>query len=149
MRELVLDRERKPFGEESRDQLVLELSVAQKVNFASSQNGVSVLKNVVLQNLSDEPLENITLELTCSPGLIRPKNWSVDRLAPGQRQELRDLETPLDTVILGGLNEAEWEELQFVVKHGDTRSYRAPLLLVPVKISRKSAQSEFVAVEHT
>ncbi|MEN9063101.1 hypothetical protein [Ponticoccus litoralis] len=107
-------------GEEARDQLVLELSVAQKVNFASSQNGVSVLKSVVLENLSDEPLENITLELTCSPGLIRPKNWTVDRLAPGQRQELRDLETPLDTVILGGLNEAEWGELQFVVKHGET-----------------------------
>ncbi|MBE9640669.1 DUF3320 domain-containing protein [Salipiger pacificus] len=107
-------------GEELRDQLVLELSVAQKVNFASSQNGVSVLKNVVLQNLSDAPLENISLELTCSPGLIRPKCWTVDRLAPGQRQELRDLETPLDTVILGGLNEAEWGELQFVVKHDET-----------------------------
>lgn len=106
-------------GEEARDQFVLELSVAQKVNFASSQNGVSVLKNVVLKNHTDKPLENIILELTCSPGLIRPKNWTVDRLAPGQRQELRDLETPLDTVILGGLNEAEWGELQFVVKHGE------------------------------
>ncbi|WP_414898529.1 hypothetical protein [Rhodovulum sp. YEN HP10] len=106
-------------GEGSRDQLVLELSVAQKVNFASSQNGVSVLKSVVLQNLSDAPLENVTLELTCSPGLIRLKTWAVDRLAPGQRQELGNLETPLDTVILGGINEAEWGELQFVVKHGE------------------------------
>lgn len=107
-------------GEKTQDKLVLELSVAQKVNFASSQNGVSVLKTLLLQNLSKAPLENLTVELTCNPGLIRPKIWAVDRLAPEQKLELRDLETPLDTMILGGLNEAEWGELQFVVRQGDT-----------------------------
>ncbi|MGH1370060.1 MAG: DUF4011 domain-containing protein [Maritimibacter sp.] len=30
----------------------------------------------------------------------------------------------------------------------DTRSYRAPLLLIPVKISRRSAQSEFIIEHH-
>lgn len=111
-------------GDDTQHELVLGLSVAGKVNFASSQNGVSVLKKVLLQNLSEEPIENLRVELTCSPGLIRPKSWTLDRLAPGQQQELRDLETPLDTVILGGLNEAEWGELQFVVRHGDDELLR-------------------------
>ncbi len=104
---------------DARERLVLELSVAEKVNFASSQNGVPVLKKVSLQNPSQEPLENITVELTCSPGLIRPRKWTLDRLAPEQQQELRDLETPLDTIILGGLNEAERGDLRFVVRQGD------------------------------
>ncbi|WP_254604308.1 DUF4011 domain-containing protein [Leisingera sp. ANG59] len=30
----------------------------------------------------------------------------------------------------------------------DTRSYRAPLLLIPVKISRRSAQSDFIIEHH-
>ncbi|WP_341485681.1 DUF3320 domain-containing protein [Thioclava sp. GXIMD4215] len=102
--------------EHTRGQVALELDVAQKVNFASSQNGVSVLKKVALQNLTDVPLEKLTLELSCSPGLIRPKIWTVDRLMPGQNQQLPDLETPLDTQLLGGLNEAERGELRFVVK---------------------------------
>ncbi|WP_460272146.1 DUF3320 domain-containing protein [Celeribacter sp. ULVN23_4] len=38
--------------------------------------------------------------------------------------------------------------LRWKKSEGDTRSYRAPLLLVPVKISRKSAQSEFVIEHH-
>ena len=38
--------------------------------------------------------------------------------------------------------------LRWKKSEGDTRTYRAPLLLVPVKISRKSAQSEFVIEHH-
>lgn len=38
--------------------------------------------------------------------------------------------------------------LRWKKSEGETRSYRAPLLLVPVKISRKSAQSEFVIAHH-
>ncbi|ODM48656.1 DNA helicase [Ruegeria sp. PBVC088] len=107
-------------GKESPGDLILELTVARKVNFASSQNGVSILKKVQLQNLSDTPLDNITLDLTCMPGLIRSKSWTLDRLVPGQRQDLHDLETPLDTSLLGGLNEAELGDLHFLVRQGDT-----------------------------
>lgn len=104
---------------ETKDKVSIEVISAQKVNFASSQNGVSVLQKIVLENLSDQPLEDVTVELTCSPNLIRPKSWKLDRLAAGQKQPLLDLETPLDTKILGGLNEAEWGELQLTVRHGD------------------------------
>ena len=38
--------------------------------------------------------------------------------------------------------------LRWKKSEGDTRSYRAPLLLVPVKISRRSAQSDFVLEHH-
>ncbi|MGY9047920.1 MAG: DUF4011 domain-containing protein [Rhodobacterales bacterium] len=38
--------------------------------------------------------------------------------------------------------------LRWKKTEGDTRSYRAPLLLIPVKLERKSAQSEFKIVHH-
>ncbi|MBN8194684.1 hypothetical protein JI667_21540, partial [Bacillus sp. NTK074B] len=56
--------------------LVLELSIAKKVNFASSQNGVSVLKKLLLKNQFEAPLEKLTVELSSRPGLIRPKSWT-------------------------------------------------------------------------
>lgn len=106
-------------GSEKLEKISTEVISVQKVNFASSQNGVSVLKKISLENLTDAPLENIAVELICSPGLIRPKSWTVDRLAPGQQQDLRDLETPLDTQILGGLNEAERGHFKLSVRQGD------------------------------
>ncbi|WP_372603310.1 DUF4011 domain-containing protein, partial [Actibacterium sp.] len=94
----------------------LEASVAGKVNFASSQNGVSIIKKLVLTNNGDEPLENIVVEAECVPGLIRPKTWVIDRIRPGDKQSLSDLATPLDTVLLGGLNEAEIGHLKLSVR---------------------------------
>ncbi|WP_456269651.1 DUF3320 domain-containing protein [Kushneria sp. AK178] len=109
----------KTVDEDVQKSLLLTLLTAEKVNFASSQNGVSVIKKLVLENQSDRPLENLTVELTCKPGLLRPKTWKLDRLPSGGRQELHDLETPLDTVLLGGLNEAERGEITILVRHDD------------------------------
>ncbi|WP_299261515.1 DUF3320 domain-containing protein [uncultured Kushneria sp.] len=109
----------KTVDEDVQKSLLLTLITAEKVNFASSQNGVSVIKKIVLENQTDKPLENLTVELTCKPSLLRPKTWKLDRLPSGGRQELHDLETPLDTVLLGGLNEAERGELTLLVRQGD------------------------------
>lgn len=109
----------KTIDEDTNPSPLLTLVTTDKVNFASSQNGVSVLKKLVLENQSDVPLENLTVELTCQPGLLRPKVWKLDRLAPGTQQALHDLETPLDTVLLGGLNEAETGRLTLQVWQDD------------------------------
>ncbi|TQS72538.1 DUF3320 domain-containing protein [Rhodobacteraceae bacterium] len=91
--------------------LQIDLSTTAKVNFASSQNGVSILQHLTLVNTGSVALEGLVVHASCQPGLIRPKTWTLDRLAPGDRQSIRDLETPLDTAILGMLNEAEWGEV--------------------------------------
>ncbi|GHC15488.1 DNA helicase [Kushneria pakistanensis] len=109
----------KTVDEDAQKSLLLTLITAEKVNFASSQNGVSVIRKIVLENQTDKPLENLTVELTCKPGLLRPKTWKLDRLPSGEQQELHDLETPLDTALLGGLNEAERGELTLLVRQGD------------------------------
>ena len=99
--------------------LDVDLRTAEKVNFASSQNGVSILKALALTNSGEDILENIQINIECNPGLIRPKSWSVDRLLPGDERALPDLETPLDTALLGGLNEAETGELRLTVRCGE------------------------------
>lgn len=97
----------------------VELRTAAKVNFASSQNGVSIIKSLVIRNISPEVLENVVVELECSPGLIRPKSWTLDRLSAEDRRSLTDLDTPLNMELLGGLNEAEVGELRLAVRQAD------------------------------
>lgn len=93
--------------------LSLELSLARKVNFASAQNGVAVVKRISVHNSGAQAVEGVELSLTASPAILRPKTWRMDRIAAGGSVSLTDLDTPLDNAILGGLDEAEIGQLEF------------------------------------
>lgn len=96
--------------------LEVEFKTTDRVNFASAQNGVSILKKLVLRNNGQSPLENLTVLIECQPALIKPKSWAIDRIAPGGEATLSHLDTPLNSMALAGLNEAEFGELTLVVK---------------------------------
>lgn len=95
--------------------VVLKAVLAGKVNFASAQNGVSVLRSLRLVNEGTAAAVNVTLSLTATPAILRDKSWRIDRIAPGTGIDLVDLETPLDTAILGGLDEVEIGQISFQI----------------------------------
>lgn len=97
---------------------------ADKVNFASAQNGVSILRQINLINGTDAPLENIAISVEASPTVIKPKTWTLDRLGAGEERSLSELETPLNDVLLSGLNEAEFGQLTLVVSAKGTELFR-------------------------
>lgn len=112
--------------------LRLVVSNVNRVNFASAQNDVAVLKSLVLRNDGDVPLHDLRVHLTASPAILREKSWKIDRVAPGAECSLADLATPLDLARLSGLNEAEAGELAFEVEAGGeslvTQRHRIELL---------------------
>lgn len=89
----------------------LDLVTAASVNFASAQNGVSVLKRVRLAYTGPAACERLTLALSCRPALLREKSWAIDQLLPGAQLPIPDLDTQFDMDLLRGLNEAEKGEL--------------------------------------
>lgn len=95
--------------------VVLKAVLAGKVNFASAQNGVSVLRSLRLMNEGTAAAVNVTLSLSAAPAILRDKSWRIDRIAAGAGIDLGDLETPLDTAILGGLDEAEIGQINFQI----------------------------------
>lgn len=93
--------------------LTLHPTLASKVNFASAQNGVAVIRELRIENAGSAAAEGLRLTLTAHPALLREKTWIIDRLPAGGSLRLTDLETPLDPALLGGLDEAEIGQLQF------------------------------------
>lgn len=93
--------------------LSLHPALAGKVNFATAQNGVAVVKRLAIENTETEAVRDVRLTLFASPAILREKTWVIDSIAPGVTLQLSDLETPLDTALLGGLDEAEIGQLQF------------------------------------
>jgi len=108
-----------PTSEPPKAVLMLEKRVNGKVNFAMAQNNASVLHSLCIHNTGDLAATNVSLTLRANPAVLRDKTWQIDRIRPGEHVELSDLVTPLDTAILGGLNEAEIGQLEFSLRIGD------------------------------
>ena len=86
--------------------LEIRLNTARRVNFASAQNDIPVIKSLTLFNHNSEPIADLSISLRIDPPVISPKYWNIDLLIPG-KLELNNLDTPLDIERLRGLNEAE------------------------------------------
>lgn len=101
-------------------QVVLHFDAAKRVNFASAQNDIPVIRSLSVKNETDEAISDVTIKLVTSPEVIRPKSWVIDRIAPDQGIELNDLSTPLDIEKLNGLNETERGTLTLTLQAGET-----------------------------
>ena len=84
-----------------------------RVNFASAQNNVAIIKKITVENPTNEALTDIRITLRAAPPIILEKTWIIDRVAPGSHLSVRDISTPLDIERLEGLDEAEIGELEF------------------------------------
>ncbi|MDS9469037.1 DUF3320 domain-containing protein [Paracoccus sp. MBLB3053] len=102
-----------PSTDEHLPRLGLTAEIRSKINFASSQNGVSVLRGLRVANHGKAAVRDVTLHLSATPPFLREKSWRLDSVAPGGEIVLTDLDTTLDTAILGGLDEAELGQLHF------------------------------------
>lgn len=85
--------------------------IAASFTYASYQNAVPVVRSIEIENRTDKNFHACLVEISSSPSFLRPKSWTVDRLAPGDSLALSDRKVELDAAYLAGLNEAERGEI--------------------------------------
>jgi very-short-patch-repair endonuclease/RecA/RadA recombinase len=98
---------------------MLVAEIAGSFTYASFQNAVPVVRSVGISNVNGGHHENCRVELTSSPAFLRPKSWTLDRLAPGDELTLGDRKVDLDADYLVGLNEAERGVITLRLSAGD------------------------------
>ena len=98
---------------------VIETDVASSLNYASWQNSVPCLRALTVRNGSTTELNQLCLNVKSSPAFLKPKQWVVDRIAPGGELEFRDRDVQLDPDYLNGLNEAERGMIRFTLTKGE------------------------------
>ncbi len=101
--------------EETRDVSLIS-ETRGRVNFASAQNDVRIIRRLAIRNSTKETLTGARVTLRATPPIIREKTWHLDRIQPGEEREVHDTSTPLDIERLAGLDEAEIGELHFRVE---------------------------------
>ncbi|SBS33424.1 hypothetical protein MAQ5080_02577 [Marinomonas aquimarina] len=97
----------------------LSVQLVNKINFASHQSSFSILREIQLENISDEVLENLEIRLTSSPAFLKPKTWKVDRLSAGSVLPIKERDLELDGGFLMGLTESISGLITVVVYQGD------------------------------
>ncbi len=86
---------------------------ATRVNFASAQNAVPVLKQIDIANPTATALTSLQLEMTATPEIIQPKSWEIPEIQPGASSQISNRQVQFDQARLAGLNEAERGQLVF------------------------------------
>lgn len=86
--------------------LQVTASLATKIGFASHQNAVALLLDLVLENTSEVALQNLTVRLGSAPAFLESKIWKVDSLQSGASLRMSDRNVNLDAGFLADLTES-------------------------------------------
>lgn len=99
--------------------LEIKASIANQITFASQQNDVALIADLVIANDSDQDIEDIELALTCEPTLVDEKVWKIDRVSAGSEVRIRDRRVPLSGALLANMNERTRAELTLTARKGE------------------------------
>lgn len=110
----------------------IEGVIASKIGFASHQNSVPVLRELVVINDGDIDLNDLVLELTADPPFLESKTWRLDRLGKASDLHIPERDVKLSAGYLADLTESVTGELSLrLMCKGEvlvTRAYPVELL---------------------
>ncbi|WP_421785012.1 DUF3320 domain-containing protein [Hyphobacterium sp.] len=106
--------------EQAPKKIKIQASIAPKVTFATQQNDVPLIADLVIANPTEETLEDLVLELTTEPELVAPRRWTIDRLRADSDLRIKDRHVPLPGATLSALTERQRNEAVLRLTHGGT-----------------------------
>jgi len=99
----------------------IEAIVASKLGFASHQNAVPVLRELLITNNSDADCNNLTLQLVADPPFLESKTWLIDRLSKSDSLHIKERDIKLNAGYLADLSESLTGELTLrLISNGQT-----------------------------
>ena len=99
--------------------VAIDVTISARINFASAQNAVPIIKSLTLRASDDRAFEGLRLTLNAQPPFLREKTWVFDRLDADNDVTIQDRDLTHDFAFLDGLNEAEHGQLTFALLVGE------------------------------
>lgn len=93
-------------------------TVAPKITFASHQNDIPPILDLVVENGSDADLENVSLSVSAEPEILGSRTWSFDRIAAGGQGRPRERNVPLAGGLLDKLTDRLRADVKFTLRRG-------------------------------
>lgn len=99
--------------------IVIEGTAAGKIGFASHQNAVPILRELVVSNDTEIDYRDLVLELVGELPFLEPKSWRIDHLPPGTRMRIPDRDARLHAAYLANITESLRSELTIRARAGE------------------------------
>ena len=94
---------------------------AAKINFACHQSSFAFLRELRIENKDSEVrFDDVLVTLTSNPAFLKPKSWSLDRIAPGGIRPITDRDIELDGAFLLELADSMSGVATITVEHNGT-----------------------------
>ena len=122
----------------------IEVLFSKRVNFASAQNAVPVIRKLQVINEGVQDLENARLSLMAQPAFVQQKTWNFDLIASGDDIEISDCDLTVDMAFLDKLNEAERGHLTFELWSGEDAIARE---VVPIEVLARDEWGGLAAMD--
>lgn len=87
------------------NKVIINATMLEQVTFASQQNDVAVISELVIQNNTDEVLVGLKLQLHAEPSIIQSRSWTIDRLNPQAELRIQKRSVQLSADVLQKLTE--------------------------------------------
>jgi very-short-patch-repair endonuclease len=119
--------------------LTLQATLSPKIGFASHQNSVPILQELMLKNTGDEPLTDVSVTLSADPAFLEAKTWKIDVIRPSDELKISDREIRLSGNYLSELMESVRGHIDIEVHIGDSEEEFAYLReTYPVELLSKT-----------
>ncbi|CAG9933152.1 hypothetical protein [Candidatus Nitrotoga arctica] len=104
--------------------ITIHASFPGKVNFAAHQNAVPIVRDLGIENSSEEQYQNLRLTISAHPAFLRERVWILDRLESKTSLHIKDSLIDYDANMLFGLNEAINADIRLTLTtdHGEILS---------------------------
>ena len=97
----------------------IRATLAPKITFASHQNDVPTILDLVVENNSTADLEGLTLTVAADPPVLGERTWTLDRIGSGSQLRPKDVRVPLAGGLLDKLSDRLRSDVRFTLRHGD------------------------------
>ena len=97
----------------------LGLTILPAINFASHQNHIPLIRNILITNTGETDWQDLTFTITANPAFAQSYSHSIPILRPGESYELKNRTLPIAPQYLADLTEKISGTLDFALHQGD------------------------------
>ncbi|MBB3348344.1 DUF3320 domain-containing protein [Sphingomonas sp. BK069] len=91
----------------------IQATVSSKIGFASHQNAVPLVRELIVEARGSKTEEGLSLRLFADPPFLQEKTWRIERMQPGDRLEITDRSVSLSASFLHEVAERMTGEVTF------------------------------------
>jgi len=100
-------------------QVSIRAAIAPSISLALHTNAVPSIRELAIENQSEQALADLRLTLTAEPGFVSGKAWNVSSVAAGATYHIPTLDFELDAGLLSRLEEAAPARIKLSLTHGE------------------------------